>query len=296
MTRSLPPGAGRLARIDHRRWPSYQREACRRFDLVSVFTEQDAADLVVRVPEIAGRVRVVPFGIEPPAALPDERPEPETVLFAGNYTHPPNVDAALWIGREIAPRLRALRPQARLRIAGIHAPAEVRALAGPGLEMLGAVPDLDAELRRSAVMLAPVRSGGGMRMKVLHALASGAAVVTTPLGAQGLAEYGDPPLLVAGDADGLARATADLLVDEEARKDLGRQARAFVARHYGPEAYAERLEAFYAEGIALRAPEAGDDCGPRGDRRRRDARTAPGPCSAWSTRSPRRSRPSPSRR
>ena len=196
-----------------------------------------------------------------------------------------------------APGSGALRPQARLRIAGIHAPAEVRALAGPGLEMLGAVPDLDAELRRSAVMLAPVRSGGGMRMKVLHALASGAAVVTTPLGAQGLAEYGAPPLLVAGDADGLARATADLLVDEEARKDLGRQARVFVARHYGPEAYAERLEAFYAEGIALaRSGGRNMHCGPLGDRRRRDVQTAPGPCSAWSTRSPRRSRPSPSRR
>ncbi len=253
VVRSLPPEAGRLARIDHRRWPRYQRRACGAFDLVSVFTAGDASALEALAPEVAGRVRVVPFGIElPPFADPADA-VPETVLFAGNYTHPPNVDAALWIGREIGPQLRELRPTARVRIAGIHAPPEVTALSDCGVEVLGAVPDLDREIARSAVVLAPVRSGGGMRMKVLHALASGAAVVTTPLGARGLTGDGDPPLVVATDADGLASAVSDLLGDDEARLALGARARAFAERHYAPRPYAARLEAFYREAISARA-------------------------------------------
>lgn len=249
--RSLPPSAGRLARIDHRRWPSHQRRVCARFDLVGVFTMEDARELEALAPQIAGRVRIVPFGIELPLVDAAGGEIPESVLFAGNYTHPPNVDAALWLGREIAPRLRALRPQARVRIAGIHAPPEVRALAGAGIEVLGAVPDLDREIARSALVLAPLRTGGGMRMKVLHALACGAAVVTTPLGSLGLAEHERPPLAVASDADGLAAAAAGLLADEPARRALGARARAFVERHHAPEPYARRLETLYREAIAM---------------------------------------------
>ena len=87
-----------------------------------------------------------------------------------------------------------------------------------------------------------------MRMKVLQAMAMGKAVVTTPRGAEGLAIEGcQPPLAVAEDAEGIADAAATLLASVEARRSLGRRARAFVAEHYSPPAYARRLEAVYAE-------------------------------------------------
>jgi glycosyltransferase involved in cell wall biosynthesis len=87
-----------------------------------------------------------------------------------------------------------------------------------------------------------------MRMKVLQSLALGKAVVTTPRGAEGLAFNGQPPPLVtAADAAGLARAAAELLASPERRRELGRKGRAFVKYTYSPQAYAERLEANYAE-------------------------------------------------
>ena len=142
----------------------------------------------------------------------------------------------------------------RVLIAGIHAPPEVTALAGDGIEVLGAVPDLGEEMQRAAVILAPVRSGGGMRMKVLHALAAGKAVVTTPLGARGLerrertrrlpshpTRRGSPP----------RRRSCWPTLPDATGSD--RAARAYAEQRYGPDAYAARLEAVYAEAVALRA-------------------------------------------
>jgi polysaccharide biosynthesis protein PslH len=84
-------------------------------------------------------------------------------------------------------------------------------------------------------------------MKVLQAMALGKAVVTTPLGAEGLAVAPQAhPLAIAVDSDGLASATTDLLVDDDQRRALGEQARAFVAEHHSWSAYAQRVEAMYS--------------------------------------------------
>ena len=193
-----PPPAPRawprwaLTELDWRRWPSYQRRVWSRFEVIQVFTRRDAAAVEALSPELADRVRVNPFAIELPAQHEGEE-EPDTMLFAGNYTHPPNVDAALWLGNEILPRVAHLRPGVTLSIVGPYAPAEVQRLEGAHVRFLGRVPDLGALLRRTAVAMAPVRTGGGMRMKVLHAMALGKPVVTTSRGAEGLDVGGGSP-------------------------------------------------------------------------------------------------------
>jgi glycosyltransferase involved in cell wall biosynthesis len=242
-----------LAEADWRRWPEYQRSVWRSFDAVQVFTARDAGSLAAIAPELAERVDVNPFAV----AMPDlERVpvQPGTVVFLGNYTHPPNVDAALWLAKEIMPRLRTLHPGARLALAGIHAPREIRSLAAPDIAILGAVPDAEALMRRSAVVLAPVRIGGGMRMKVLHAMALARPVVTTTRGTEGLDTDGrPPPLAVADDADGIASATAEFLSDPAAGERLGAAARDYVSQHHTPSAYAERLDAVVDRALARRS-------------------------------------------
>jgi polysaccharide biosynthesis protein PslH len=230
-----------VTEADWRRWPQYERSVWRRFDALQVFTARDARSLGGIAPQLAGRVHVNPFAIAVPAADAVSA-EPGTVVFLGNYTHPPNVDAALWLGREIMPRLRELHPGARLTLAGAQAPPEVLALAGDDIAFLGAVPDAEALMRRSAVVLAPVRIGGGMRMKVLHAMALGKPVVTTTRGAEGLDVGGRGALAVADDADSIARSTADLLADPAAAARVGAAARAYVLEHHTPAAHVRRLE------------------------------------------------------
>jgi polysaccharide biosynthesis protein PslH len=238
---------------DWRRWDGFLPRAWERFDLLQVFCEADAAAVRQRAPALSERVRINPYGmILPPATDPD-REVPGTILFTGTFGHLPNREAAIWLAREIMPAVRARQPEAKLQIVGRTPPREVLDLAGPGVEVVTDAPSLDPHLEAAAVVVAPVRSGGGMRMKVLEAIARRKAVVTTSLGAEGFASFGEElPFLVADDAAGQAEAIAALLGDAKRRRALGSEAREFALRHHSPAGWAERLERVFAEATERR--------------------------------------------
>lgn len=234
--------------LDWRRWATFQRRAWGRFDRVQVFSRRDAETVSEQEPAVAGRVRVNPFGIVLPPAADPAAEVAGSVLFVGNFAHPPNRDAAIWLAREIMPLVRASFPGGRLRVVGTAPSAEVLALAGEGVEVIGDAASVQPHLEQAAVVLAPVRTGGGMRMKVLQAIAAGKAVVTTPRGAEGFDCFEEePPLMVADEASAIAAATSALLEDESRRRELGARARAFAERNHSPRAWAERLTSVYEE-------------------------------------------------
>jgi polysaccharide biosynthesis protein PslH len=233
---------------DWQRWDGFLPGIWERFDLLQVFCEADAAEARKLAPSLAPRIRVNPYGMILPAPCDPAREQPGTVLFTGTFAHLPNRDAARWLAAEIMPAVRARCPQARLRVVGSAPPAEVLSLAGDGIEVIADAPSMEPHLEEGAVVVAPVRSGGGMRMKVLEAMARRKAVVTTSLGAEGFASL-EPqlPLRLADDSEGIADAIAALLGDDHERRQLGRQAREFAERHHSPAAWAARLEAVYEE-------------------------------------------------
>jgi glycosyltransferase involved in cell wall biosynthesis len=240
-----------LGELDWRRRHGFQRRSWRRFDRVLVFTRRDAESIAELAPELAGRVRVSPFGLILPPPADPALEAAGSVLFVGNFTHQPNRDAALWLAREIMPAVRANRPEARLRIVGSAPPAEILALAGAGAEIFADAPSVEPHVEAAAVVVAPVRTGGGMRMKVLEALAAGKAVVTTSRGTEGFDCFDEPPpLAVADDAASFAAAIAALLEDPARRGELRDRARAFAERHYSPATWAQRLQEIYAEAVA----------------------------------------------
>jgi glycosyltransferase involved in cell wall biosynthesis len=233
---------------DWQRWDGFLPAIWERFDLLQVFCEADAAEVRKLAPALAAKVRVNPYGMILPAPCDPAREQAGTVLFTGTFAHLPNRDAARWLAAEIMPAVRARYPQARLQIVGSAPPAEVLGLAGDGIEVIADAPSMQPHLDAAAVVVAPVRSGGGMRMKVLEAMARRKAVVTTSLGAEGFASL-EPrlPLRIADDAAGIAAGIADLLGDDEKRRELGREARDFTERHHSPAAWAARLETIYEE-------------------------------------------------
>jgi glycosyltransferase involved in cell wall biosynthesis len=241
---------------DWRRWDSFLPSVWRRFDLVQVFSEGDARAVAERAPDLAGRVRVNPYGIVLPPPSDPGAEAPGTILFSGTFSHLPNRDAARWLAAEIMPRIAAAAPGARLRIVGSSPSREVLDLAGPTVEVIADPPSVEPHLAAASVVIAPVRSGGGMRMKVLEPMAMGKAVVTTSLGAEGFTGFEeDAPLAIADSGEEIAAATARLLSDESARRELGRRARQFAQAHHSPGAWAGRLETVYEEARAL-APRA----------------------------------------
>jgi polysaccharide biosynthesis protein PslH len=242
-----------LGELDRRRWGEFQKTAWRRFDLTQVFSRRDGEAMAEAAPDAAARIRVNPFGIVLPERADPSREVPGTMLFVGNFAHPPNRDAAIWLAREILPAVLARWPAARLRVVGAAPPAEVLALAGEHVEVFADAPSVRPHLDRAALVLAPVRAGGGMRMKVLEAIATGKAVVTTTLGAEGFNAFSEePPLAVADGAAGIAAAAVELLADDARRAALAERARAFAELHHSPEAWAERLTAVYEEALADR--------------------------------------------
>src|SRR4030067_1177800 len=116
-----------LKETDWARWPNYQKSVWRKFDRIQAFTQRDAEAISALAPELTERVRVNPFGIEIPEYSHVEVEEQNAILFVGNFTHPPNVDAALWLGKEIMPRLRDAQAGIRLWLIGIYPPPEVKA-------------------------------------------------------------------------------------------------------------------------------------------------------------------------
>jgi glycosyltransferase involved in cell wall biosynthesis len=239
--------------LDQRRWPPFQAGAWRRFDRVQVFSRRDAEAIAELAPDVAERVRIDPFGLVLPPAADPAREAPGTILFVGAFHHAPNRDAAIWLAREILPAVLERAPGARLRIVGSVPPREILDLAGSRVEVVADAPSVVPHTEEAAVVMAPVRTGGGMRMKVLQAMAAGKATVTTPLGTEGYTGFGEEPPLAVGESGAeIAAATAALLGDDARRRELGERARRFTERHHSPEAWAERQTAVFEEARAAR--------------------------------------------
>lgn len=169
----------------------------------------------------------------------------ERLLFVGNFHHPPNVEAAERLARAIFPAVRARHPGAALDLVGEAPPERLRALAGNGVAVTGRVASVEPYLRRAALVVAPLRLGGGMRVKVLEALAAGKALVATGLAVEGLAiEDGREYVRAESDAD-FAGAIAALLADPERRAALAGRARAWAAAYLGWEGTVAAYQALY---------------------------------------------------
>jgi glycosyltransferase involved in cell wall biosynthesis len=165
----------------------------------------------------------------------------EGLLFVGGYRHPPNVDAAVWLRREIWPLLRERLPGVPLYLLGSGMPDAVRALGTDGVEAIGYVPDLDPWLDRCRVALSPLRYGAGVKGKVNHAMSRGLPVVATSASIEGMHLADGEDVLVADDPRGFADAVARLYRDEALWLRLSRGGRANVERHFSPEAAAASL-------------------------------------------------------
>ena len=214
---------------DQRRWRRLELLTARRAAATVVCSQLDRERLD------HPRVHVVPNGYEPADVLPSRRSTPEPVLLmVGLLTYEPNRDAAAFFAREVLPRVRQTVPDARFRVVGRYgAEHDVQALRGvPGVEVVGEVEELGAELSAAAVVVAPIRFGGGTRIKILEAMAHGLAVVTTTVGCEGLETVPDEHLLVGDTPEEMAASCVRLLADEQLRSRLGRAGQDLWQRRY----------------------------------------------------------------
>jgi glycosyltransferase involved in cell wall biosynthesis len=244
------------------RLAAYERRVVRRTSATVLVGERDARGM--RWLGGCGRVVVIPNGVD---ALPDPgwqvaAPEP-TVIFTGVLDYPPNADAARWLAGEIWPLVLRSVPGARLRIVGRRPGPGIRALAAnASITVVGDVPDMQRELRAAWVAVAPMRTGSGIKNKILEAWAVGRPVVMSRLAGNGL---DPPPMLASLVADGPGRIAArvvDVLTDRERCHALGEAALAHVRERHAWSQVAMRLSLLLAEAGSQDTPP--DRCGAPG--------------------------------
>jgi GT2 family glycosyltransferase/glycosyltransferase involved in cell wall biosynthesis len=235
IARGLPETKGLLQRLQARweylRALRYEVRELPRADRVQVCSRDNREYLESFVPELKGRIDdQFRAGIDTAdyAFKPDGR-EPETMLFLGSFRHLPNQEALVWFFNEVLPRIQERRPSARLIVIGSDPPPRHSLPKTAGnVELVGFVEDIREPLARYAVFVCPIRSGSGMRVKLLEAFAAGIPVVSTRIGAEGLAWQDGELCRLADDPTGFADRIVEVLGNPEAAARMAERARADV--------------------------------------------------------------------
>ena len=233
------------------RMAAFETRTCLAFDRVVTVTDEDQHHLLQlyqngRRPCFAG---VIPICLDP-GPIPDIRRTTEAAeaLFIGGMHWPPNADGVEWFAHEVLPLVRARVPAVRFIAVGKQPPQSLQAevLAGR-IDTPGYAAELQPFWERSSVFVVPLRAGGGMRVKILDAWARGMPVVSTTVGAEGLAYSPGETVLLADSASEFAQAVIRLLTDQALADRLARSGRATLQQHYDWRTVYAAWDAVYAE-------------------------------------------------
>ncbi|MEO6457350.1 MAG: glycosyltransferase [Chloroflexia bacterium] len=251
IARARPQMISRLAgRLDAWKARRFEQHAWKNFTGYATMSEHDRAVLLRHAP--AAQVYVVPNGVDTDYFRPtNEACEPETLIITGNFGYYPNLDGITWFLSDILPGIRAEHPGVELRIVGQgNAALEQRVGRPDGVILTGWVEDVRPYVARSVAFVAPLRIGGGTRLKILEAMAQGIPVISTGIGCQGLDVVDGEHLLVADTPERFTLATSRLLRDSTLRQRLKSNALRLVVERYDWERIVEKLETVYADLVA----------------------------------------------
>lgn len=230
--RTIPPGPKRLLyEWEARATLRWERRMLRRFDRTLAVSEADRDELMALAP--GARVDVVETGVDVAAFRPEvpvTRSE-KVVIFLGSMDWQPNEDGVIWFVEEVWPAVRAAVPGAVFRIVGRRPTPRVLALRAPDIEVTGDVVSVVPHLAEAALTVVPLRAGGGTRLKIFEAMAAGAPVVSTTLGAEGLPVTPGRDIVIADHAAPLAEAVAGMLRNRDRREQVAAAAHRTAETH-----------------------------------------------------------------
>lgn len=228
-----------------KRMAAYEQQAVAACDGCVVVSEVDKRFLQTMAADKP--FYVVPNGVDTDYFAPagNESPTPHLV-FSGAMGWQPNAEAMIAFCHHIFPAVLAQHPTTQLTIVGLQPPPAVRQLANQAnIHVTGFVPDVRPYIAAATVYIAPLRLGSGTRLKILEALAMGKAVVSTTIGAEGLAVTAGRELLIADDNQTFAQAISHLLANAPLRHQLGQAGRQLVTTHYHWQTLASQLDTIY---------------------------------------------------
>jgi len=244
------------ARFEYLRAIHFELETLPHCDQIQVCTRENRQYLEQFLPKLKGRIYDgLRAGVNATDYdFPGGPREPFTMLFLGSFRHVPNQIALDWFAAEVLPRILESCPQARLLVAGSDPPAQHSY--PPAVEMLGFVDNIQPLFSACSVFVCPIRSGSGVRVKLLEAFASGIPVVSTFVGAEGFSQTSGDICFLADDPAAFAAQAVDLLTQPELGTAMAIRARAEVSANWDMPVITERLVDSYREGLKQKRGEA----------------------------------------
>lgn len=218
-------------------------------DAVVTHSVQEAEALAKHVPR--AKVHVVQWSIAPkPTRVPFM--QRSGVAFVGSYGHAPNVDAAVWLIKEIMPAVRKRDPTIQCLLVGTDMPERLRLICGEGIVAIGYVKDLAEIFDRVRLTVAPLTYGAGIKGKVIESLGAGLPCVCTPVAAEGLDLPKALRACVVESAEGLAELICKLHENEEANLACGHAGLDYVGSTFSNEKLDAAMLRVLGSGRSLR--------------------------------------------
>jgi len=227
-----------LMMLEAHKLATFEVKTCRAFDHVTWVTQEDF-DAVQAQATLAG-VQIPNDGVLPICGDPESvapialREGARRVTFLGGLHYPPNAQGVLWFAREMFPQILTAAPDAILTVIGKQPPPELGTLGIPprNLEVTGYVDDPTCYLAETGAFIVPLLAGGGMRVKIIDGWTWGLPIVSTSIGAEGVAAAHGVNLLLADEPDGFARSVIDLLTDPVLNRAIAAGGRSTVLERY----------------------------------------------------------------
>jgi glycosyltransferase involved in cell wall biosynthesis len=255
LSKSAPRWQRPLLELEWRKLRRYERSACTGANQTIAVSERDRELLATIAPKAS--VRAISTGVDTDYFAPAvDRELDLSLAFVGSMDWYPNEDAALHLIDAILPIVRAEIRGAELTLVGRNPSRRLQAAAAQaGVRVTGTVDDVRPYIAEAAVLVVPLRVGGGTRLKIFEGLAMGKAIVSTTVGAEGLPLIPGEHYLRADHPRAFADMIIGLLGDPGRRLELGLAGRELVAERYSWSKVARAFEAHCEE--ALGTPSSG---------------------------------------
>lgn len=222
-----------LAKSEWKKYRNHEIENCEKFTACLTTSQRDAEILQGRSAKI--KCHVIPNGVDSEFFKPSNiHVDPNMILFTGTISYYPNTEGVLWFHKTIWPLLKQLKPEATFCVAGKAPPVEIQNLAksDKNIVVTGAVDDMRDYYGKAAVVVVPLRVGGGTRLKILEGMAMQKAIVSTTVGAEGIDHADGKNILLRDTPEAFANAVADVMNDHDLRCRLEYGGRKLVEEKY----------------------------------------------------------------
>ena len=239
---------GHLARaythLQFKKFYQYESKLIGAFDRCLAITKKDKERIQKMNPR--AKVSVIPAGVDTSYFHPLNAPiERYSLVSVASMDWPPNSDGILWFINKVWPAIKREVPSAKFYVVGKNPPPEIKRLSTKDIIVTGFVGDVREYMARASVLIVPLRTGGGMRIKILNALAMSKAVVSTSVGYEGIDAKDGRSICIADSSEEFAHRTIEVLKDGDRREQLGAEGLKLIQEKYRWEQIAKRIEEEY---------------------------------------------------